>query len=504
MDRFTDMVDYFYFTENMINQQNEMERYINECIILSNSNRKKVFQEMTVFNEVVFGDKAKSLFSRLKTFFAKLFGKITESLSKIFAGNKEYLDKYKDIILGKTVKISGKMKKFIGSSGGIERTRSLFKNAAKITVPIQAAKYDEFIDQAKKDSKKTEGDDRNDAEKEFKNEQYTAVLSALNIPSSEVDPKTSDDISADLKSYYCGGDEIVEYTNTDFSTDVMKEIYKFLYSSDELTSGLAKFRDTYQSCMAKSEQAFDQAFEKAKKLKSKSLDTNATKETKDNAAGELKKMADDAKTAADTEEQKRNSEKQKEQSTSKPQNHTTPNRNSTQSGPKPPPEMPSISTPTTSNREAYVYSTVYQTYLNEFEVTGSSSPESSKSTDNVSADTNKINTQAASTTASNTSKAATSKTKTIKANTADYNDTAKNAAVQGVANAESDTDLEAFQTLSMSYIKAFSEARTMVFSAACTAINMAQKELFQFVSAHVRSYIGSENNTDDDTNVSKL
>ena len=56
----------------------------------------------------------------------------------------------------------------------------------------------------------------------------------------------------------------------------------------------------------------------------------------------------------------------------------------------------------------------------------------------------------------------------------------------------------------MSYIKAFSEARTMVFSAACTAINMAQKELFQFVSAHVRSYIGSENNTDDDTNVSKL
>ena len=71
MDRFTDMVDYFYFTENMINQQNEMERYINECIILSNPNRKKVFQEMTVFNEVVFGDKAKSLFSSLKTFFAK-------------------------------------------------------------------------------------------------------------------------------------------------------------------------------------------------------------------------------------------------------------------------------------------------------------------------------------------------------------------------------------------------------------------------------------------------
>lgn len=468
MDRFTDMVDYFYFTENMINQQNEMERYINECIILSNPNRKKVFQEMTVFNEVVFGDKAKSLFSRLKTFFAKLFGKITESLSKIFAGNKEYLDKYKDIILGKTVKISGKMKKFIGSGGGIERTRSLFKNAAKITVPIQAAEYDKFIDQAKTDSKKTEGDDRNDAEKEFKNKQYTKVLTDLNIPSSEVDPKTSDDISADLKSYYCGGDEIVEYTNTDFSTDVMKEIYKFLYSSDELTSGLAKFRDTYQSCMAKSEQAFDQAFEKAKKLKSKSLDTNATKETQENAAKKLEKMATDANDAADTEKTKREAKQQPQ-----PQN------------------------------TGYVYSTVYQTYLNEFEVTGSSSSED-KSTDNVSADTNKINTQAASTTASNTSKAATSKTKTIKANTADYNDTAKNAAVQKVKDAEAETDLEAFQTLSMSYIKAFSEARTMVFSAACTAVNMAQKELFQFVSAHVRSYIGSENNTDDDTNVSKL
>lgn len=483
MDRFTDMVDYFYFTENMINQQNEMERYINECIILSNPNRKKVFQEMSVFNEVVFGDKAKSLFSRLKTFFSKLFGKITESLSKIFAGNKEYLDKYKDIILGKTVKISGKMKKFIGSGGGIERTRSLFKNAAKITVPIQASKYDEFIDRAKTDSKKTEGDDRNDAEKEFKNEQYIEVLTDLNIPSSEVDPKTSDDISADLKSYYCGGDEIVEYTNTDFSTDVMKEIYKFLYSSDELTSGLAKFRDTYQSCMAKSEQAFDQAFEKAKKLKSKSLDTNATKETQDNAAKELEQMATDAKTAADTEETKRQA-KQKQQPNNPPQ---------------PPPNNPQPQPQNTG----YVYSTVYQTYLNEFEVTGSSSSED-KSTDNVSADTNKINTQAASTTASNTSKAATSKTKTIKANTADYNDTAKNAAVKKVKDAEAETDLEAFQTLSMSYIKAFSEARTMVFSAACTAVNMAQKELFQFVSAHVRSYIGSENNTDDDTNVSKL
>ena len=499
MDRFTDMVDYFYFTENMINQQNEMERYINECIILSNPNRKKVFQEMTVFNEVVFGDKAKSLFSRLKTFFAKLFGKITESLSKIFAGNKEYLDKYKDIILGKTVKISGKMKKFIGSGGGIERTRSLFKNAAKITVPIQAAEYDKFIDQAKTDSKKTEGDDRNDAEKEFKNEQYTNVLTDLNIPSSEVDPKTSDDISADLKSYYCGGDEIVEYTNTDFSTDVMKEIYKFLYSSDELTSGLAKFRDTYQSCMAKSEQAFDQAFEKAKKLKSKSLDSNATKETQDNAAKELEKMATDAKNAADVEKEKRDKAKQNNTSQEQPNANTTQNNASQQTNNPPQPQSQ-----TTSNGEAYVYSTVYQTYLNEFEVTGSSSSESSKSTDNVSADTSKINTQAASTTASNTSKSATSKTKTIKANTADYNDTAKNAAVQKVKDAEADTDLEAFQTLSMSYIKAFSEARTMVFSAACTAVNMAQKELFQFVSAHVRSYIGSENNTDDDTNVSKL
>jgi hypothetical protein len=73
--KYTDMISYTSFMESMIEEQQEMQDYVNECIILSNPNRKQVFTELAVFNEAKAGDKIKGFFARLKSFFSKIWQK---------------------------------------------------------------------------------------------------------------------------------------------------------------------------------------------------------------------------------------------------------------------------------------------------------------------------------------------------------------------------------------------------------------------------------------------
>ena len=55
---YTDKIEYMTFFEAMIEEQRDMEDYVNECITLTDPN-KKIFNEFQVFNEGKAGDKVK-------------------------------------------------------------------------------------------------------------------------------------------------------------------------------------------------------------------------------------------------------------------------------------------------------------------------------------------------------------------------------------------------------------------------------------------------------------
>lgn len=85
------------FLNTIYEQDRDMERYVNECLIKASGN-KRAINEMTVLNEGTFFDKVKNFFNKIKNFFKKIFTKFSAALSGVFAEQKKYIDKYNFII----------------------------------------------------------------------------------------------------------------------------------------------------------------------------------------------------------------------------------------------------------------------------------------------------------------------------------------------------------------------------------------------------------------------
>jgi len=85
------------FLNAIYEQDRDMERYVNECLIKASGN-KQAINEMTVLNEGTFFDKVKNFFTKIKNFFKKIFTKFSAALTGVFAEQKKYIDKYNFII----------------------------------------------------------------------------------------------------------------------------------------------------------------------------------------------------------------------------------------------------------------------------------------------------------------------------------------------------------------------------------------------------------------------
>lgn len=85
------------FCYEVMEQHREMEKFVNECLIMASGN-KKAINEMYILNEAAFGDKIKAFFTKIKNFFKKIFDKLGASMSALFSEQKKYMEKYAYII----------------------------------------------------------------------------------------------------------------------------------------------------------------------------------------------------------------------------------------------------------------------------------------------------------------------------------------------------------------------------------------------------------------------
>ena len=85
------------FCYDIAEQNREMERYVNECIIKASGN-KKAINEMYVLNESSFTSKIKNFFLKIINFFKKIFEKFIAAMRGIFQQHKNYIDSYNVII----------------------------------------------------------------------------------------------------------------------------------------------------------------------------------------------------------------------------------------------------------------------------------------------------------------------------------------------------------------------------------------------------------------------
>ena len=86
------------FCATIMEQNREMERFVNESIIMASGNKKAINEMNTYLNESTFTDKIKNFFTKIRNFFKKIFSKIGAALSGVFEEQKKYIDKYSGII----------------------------------------------------------------------------------------------------------------------------------------------------------------------------------------------------------------------------------------------------------------------------------------------------------------------------------------------------------------------------------------------------------------------
>lgn len=85
------------FAFDLMEQNREMEHFVNESLILASGN-KQAINEMVIIHEAAAGDKISGFFEKIKNFFKKIFDKLGASMSALFKEQKEYIDKYDNII----------------------------------------------------------------------------------------------------------------------------------------------------------------------------------------------------------------------------------------------------------------------------------------------------------------------------------------------------------------------------------------------------------------------
>lgn len=188
---YTKEFEYATFLMESLENQRSMERYIKECCILSEG--VDIFERIQALNEGKIGDKFKKFVEWIKGIIAKFI----EKLNGLVAKDKTYLDKYKDIILGKKFKIDADMPEYFE---GLKRIN-------KTTVP--ELKYESQVNLLAGE-----------------NQEFAQSI----ISDVKYDPTKFDSFSDFCKGYFQGSREARKFPAAELTTNV-KDMFDFCYDN---------------------------------------------------------------------------------------------------------------------------------------------------------------------------------------------------------------------------------------------------------------------------------
>src|SRR5574344_1528588 len=104
MERLEMESEYIRYLSGRMDQQDRLDRYISECVILSETTTNSCkITKIAALNETV-GSAIKDMWTKFKTFISKIWNKFMEQITKMCAQDQTYLNKYKDIIIKNKLK----------------------------------------------------------------------------------------------------------------------------------------------------------------------------------------------------------------------------------------------------------------------------------------------------------------------------------------------------------------------------------------------------------------
>lgn len=469
--RYTDIIAHEYYLLDLELQQADMTRYVNECVILSATDKRKAIEEMAIFNEGALGDKFKKVWARIKSFFAKIYQKFLESLQAWAGDNIAYLKQYGNIILEKKCKI--KNAKMQDHFEGLKNYRDKLQPNIK-TIFTQVPNFEDLnkiaddLAKTTNDANKTEkGQEAVDAYTIAQQKVVSDALGDANL----LDPNDTAGFGGRIRNWLNGGETIEDFSGAQLEEN-MENMYNFLYRYDATVEGLKKIKESFDQGMTNIENAYKKGFDAmSKKVKDK-LTAGKNDEVAasranaksgitagDDIGQEIQKAQKDANDAS--KELKRN-------------------------------------TQTTTVNSAYSY--VYGKVVTEADVSvdNSSNNNSSKTVSGGGAgkDTKNLDTankadRKSDTDVNKTVRDDTNTGKTIGTG-AGADAASKLAAKDGVKN----EDLANYENNALAMVRAWGNARSICMGAALNMLTDTRKDYMDIIRAHVRSWVGQTTGPD--------
>lgn len=200
---YTKQLEYATFLMESIENQTAMERYVEECCIISEG--VDVFNRIRALNEGKISEKFKKFVDWIKGLIAKFI----EKLNGLFAKDKTYLEKYKNIILGK---------KFKDETYNMPEYFNGLKRINSIVMPQLNYKSQETL---------LAGENGEFAKSIIK----------------EYDPSKFDSFSEFCKSYFQGSADSRDFNGSEVGTNI-KDMYDFCYDYTKIKNKINSDQNT--------------------------------------------------------------------------------------------------------------------------------------------------------------------------------------------------------------------------------------------------------------------
>lgn len=306
------------FSYALMEQNREMEDFINKSIIIASGN-KYAINEMTIINEAAAGDKIKGFFEKIKNFFKKIFDKLGASMNALFAEQKKYIEKYQYIIT-KCKYQAGDVNDVYNHFNGITRILDVIDNADTAILSTNVDKYckasenggvkddSKFIDMSvfqsaqsikefdlnkiqtiKPEEQKAKSFD------EFVAGGYWASIKEGFV--KETDANGNNDPNESFKAYFNGSKDTISWSTDEVESN-MQTIINVVYAGQSYLTKLEKVVTTVQRKMDEISKSMEDYY-KAQKDKILAATKNTAKPAEETPEQqEAKKDADKVENAA--------------------------------------------------------------------------------------------------------------------------------------------------------------------------------------------------------------
>lgn len=244
------------YTDSLIREQESLQAHINKCLAIN--------EGTPIF--VLEAEDKKGIITRIKEFFNKIWVKFKEKLNAMVKNDKEYLTRYKDIIIGKECKLDVTMHDWFVGIRRFNTTIDKVIEEANSTFIKDAGTSDQII----KNIEEILGDKNLTTNKEdnsididtgkVKNKIYLRVYGNILTNNDKLNSEdkytftegTLGDKTSILKHYYFGGEDEESFTPEQMnSNDRMSVIFNELYSADMLMKKLQALKNAHDKGMEK-------------------------------------------------------------------------------------------------------------------------------------------------------------------------------------------------------------------------------------------------------------